>query len=69
MKRKDLNLKLRRLYGIRSCMLEGKYITLEEFMDEVIQVAEEFMEPKEVRLQMDTPDGALPFTVRKWEDM
>ena len=67
MKRQDLKLKLLRHHGIRRCMVEGNYITIEQFMDEAIQVVEEFMDPKPARILMDTPDGAIPVTLPVWE--
>lgn len=68
MKKSDLNLKLRRHYGIRSVMLEGGYITPEEFVSEVIQVVEEFMDPKPTRVNLDTPDGDIPVILNEWEN-
>lgn len=40
-KRADMILKMQRMYAIRHVMLEGKYITLEQFMDELLSVVEE----------------------------
>lgn len=67
MKKTDLNLKLQRHYGIRSSMLENGYLTAEQYMDEVIAVVEEFMQPKPIRIVLDTPDGDIPSTVNEWE--
>lgn len=38
--RKQILLKLLRHHGIRYCMVEGKYITKEDYFEEVIQVLE-----------------------------
>lgn len=67
MKKADLNLKLQRHYGTRSSMLENGYLTAEQYMDEVIAVVEEFMQPKPIRIVLDTPDGDIPSTVNEWE--
>lgn len=67
MKKADLNLKLQKHYGTRSSMLENGYLTAEQYMDEVIAVVEEFMQPKPVRIILDTPDGDIPSTVNEWE--
>jgi hypothetical protein len=67
MKKADLNLKLQRHHGIRSSMLENGYLTAEQYMDEVIAVVEEFMQPKPVRIILDTPDGDIPSTVNEFE--
>lgn len=68
MKKSDLNLKLCRHHGIRAVMMEGGYITPEEFMSEVISVVEEFMVPKPTRINLDTPDGDIPFILNEWEN-
>jgi len=65
-KKSDFNLKLRRHYEIRHGMLDAHYITLEQFMNEVISVAEEFMIPKPTRVVLDTPDGDIPSTINEW---
>lgn len=67
MKKADLNLKLQKHYGTRSSMLENGYLTAEQYMNEVIAVVEEFMQPKPIRIVLDTPDGDIPSTVNEWE--
>jgi hypothetical protein len=41
MKRSEALLKLQRYYSIRHCMVEAKYITEDQFMDQVLQLVEE----------------------------
>jgi hypothetical protein len=41
MKRSELLLKLQRYYTQKHCMVEQRYITYQQFMDEVLQLVEE----------------------------
>ena len=68
MKRKELSLKLARHHQIRHGMLEDHQITLEQFTEEQMNIIEEFMVARAVRVRIDTPDGDIPMMVNQWED-
>ena len=75
MKRKEMLMWLQRHYGIRHCMVDQYYITIEQFCDEVLSLMEskgmlppiaEF-KPIETKVEGFDP-GPQSLWANKWED-
>jgi hypothetical protein len=71
MKRSEMIIKMQRFYGIRHCMFEGKYITLEEFMTEMLDYIEHLgMAPPPVSAedQQAIMHVYMDGNVRQWDE-
>jgi hypothetical protein len=69
MKRSEMLLHMQRFYGIRHVMLESGYITLKDFMSELLEYMEsKGMQPPEIETEHWNREDNNYHKAREWEN-
>lgn len=72
MKRSEMLVSMQKFYVIRHVMLENKYITLDQFMKELLDYQESLgMLPPKITILPDSynrAEGSYGFEVHEWEE-